>query len=228
MTSKSSISVHAAGYTLNNGKTILSFFEDIEYAWKMSNGFNDKGFTYVLNDYNTYEIREILKNRGFIYDAVLNWHTNNPNINVSDLGLSLVKINFNDIYIWDNNTQTPKLKAEAEKILQKRIKSYNHLLSNSNYVGEIKDTLPKTLVHFVKKTMIRKGFLYYFEDTEENVYRVFKPDNLTFDCNSVYWLKGIIVDHQDCNGVYTNVIGHATILTTTLKFNKSKPMKEEE
>ena len=210
----------------------LVFFADAKEMWKKSHGFNENGYTYVLNDKNTYEIKETLRNRGFIYDAILNWHTDDPNISVEDLGLSLVRIDFDDIYKWENSTQKPILKAEAKKIIEKKIKSYNHLLSNSHYVGEIGEKIPFTVVKFIKSIRTMKGYLYIFEDEYENRYRFFSQTYFTL-YSDFFHLKGTVIDHKDDYGIYTTILSKTTLnsitndLSIKERFNK-KPIIEDE
>ena len=188
----------------------LVFFADAKEMWRESHGFNKNGSTYVLNDKNTYEIRETLRRKGFIYDAILNWHTDNPNISVEDLGLSLLRIDFDDIYKWEESTQKPILKAEAEKIIEKKIKSYNHLLSNSHYVGEIGEKIPFTVVKFIKSIRTMKGYLYIFEDEYENRYRFFSQTHFSL-YSDFFHLKGTVIDHKDDYGIYTTILSKTTL-----------------
>ena len=75
-----------------------------ETQWLLQNGFDENGNTYCIVG-NTYVIKDYLKEQGCKFSPLLKWHADH----IVDVASSykVTKVNFNDIYRWDDILESP-------------------------------------------------------------------------------------------------------------------------
>ena len=99
--------------------------------WLGANGFTPEGTTYcIIGD--TYSIKDTLKNAGFKYSPLLNWH-GSEYIDLPD-GYKFAEVSFNNLYQWNQLTHIAVQLPEADAFM-KKIFTVDKPLSTSEYFG---------------------------------------------------------------------------------------------
>jgi ribosomal protein L37E len=101
--------------------------------WFGANGFSIEGKTYCVIG-NTYLIKDKLKNAGFKYSTLLNWH-GAEQIDLPE-EYKYVQIKFEDVYQWNDLTHTVAQTLNAAEFM-KNIFNADKPLSTSDYYGEV-------------------------------------------------------------------------------------------
>lgn len=146
---------------------------DVKKAkWLGTNGFSIDGKTYCVLG-NTYSIKDQLKNAGFKYSPLLNWH-GAEQIELPE-EFKYVQVSFDDLYQWnDLNHAAMQLPTAAD--FMKKIFDADKPISTSDYfgvVGERYKDIPAILVSI-------KSFDGYYGKT--NIY------NFEIDGNIITWM----------------------------------------
>ena len=96
-------------------------FDEKKKKWLDENGFNENEETYVYFLDNSYEVKETLKDDGFMFNRNLYWHTPNIKEGYED---KTIKVNLNEvaqINAWGTGTYN----AEAKEYIEKKMFSAN-------------------------------------------------------------------------------------------------------
>ena len=116
-------------------------------------GFEEEPFVYLILG-NTYEIKDIIKERGGRYNPELGWHftreTELPE------GYSAVKVPFDDLYDWSPIIKKINLKENAREIADAA--KYADNPSTSEFEGEIKQRLRELKVTLTGRRDVQSAY----------------------------------------------------------------------
>lgn len=172
--------------------------EENKNIWLVKNNFDPLDPAIYIVFGNTYEIKEVLKERGGRFNPALNWHFRKPT-EVPE-GYQTVKVPFDSVYNW-----YPQQKYAEYKDLDELEKVYNAAKkevipeTSSEYIGEVKERLRDMRV---KLTGCRAISTLYGESI------VFTFD---FDGNTLTWFTSTVPDEDK------TIVGNEYILTGTVK-----------
>lgn len=153
---------------------------------------------------NTFEIKDILKERGAHYNCCFNWYFNTE-VEVPE-GHELVKIPFDKVYDWNPITKSIDIKDDAKEIVTE-LKAEREPKSNSEYVGEIKERLRDLEVTLKSARPITGPYgtsiLFTFDYNENQlVWFTSSPPELDKAIvGHTYLLTGTVKAHDEYNGV---------------------------
>lgn len=172
--------------------------EENKTKWLVENGFEAENPTVYLVVGKTFDIKDLLKERGGRYNPALNWYfmkeTEVPE------GYQLAKIPFDELYDWFPQTQRATLKDTSEiKDIIEAAKLAVIPESSSQYVGSIKERLRDMRVTL---TGCRAISTAYGEST------VFTFD---YNGNSLTWFTSTVPSEEK------TIVGNEYILTGTVK-----------
>lgn len=159
---------------------------------------------YIVVGDNTYNIKDVIKERGGRYNPALNWYfvkeTEVPE------GYSLVSIDFDAVYDWFPMTKRFELKENAKEVVEQA--KYDALPSSkSDYVGSIKERLRNLKVTLTGARAVDSVYgtsiLFTFKqgDNELVWFTSSPPDSDKAIVGNEYSLTGTVKEHKIYNGV---------------------------
>lgn len=101
--------------------------------WYGANGFSEEGKTYCIVG-DTFSIKDNLKNAGFKYSTLLNWH-GTEKIELPD-GYKYIEVPFEKVFQWNDYTHTAIQLPEASEYMKKLFNT-DKPVSTSKFFGEI-------------------------------------------------------------------------------------------
>lgn len=172
--------------------------EENKAIWLAENGFEVEDPAVYLVVGNTYEIKDIIKERGGRYNPVLNWYfmkeTEVPS------GYYLAKVPFDKVFDWYPQTKRASVKDKSEiKDLIDEAKAAVMPESTSEYVGSIKERLRDMRVTLTGCRAITTAY-------GESILFTFD-----YNGNTLVWFTSTVPDEEK------TVVGNEYILTGTVK-----------
>lgn len=178
--------------------------------WLEENGFDNDENTYCIIG-NTFNNKEYFKEQGCKYSPLLKWHTD-KNIDIPD-DCIIIKINFNDIYEWNNILEKPLLFENAKDLLSRLLnvsskKEYEFL----GYIGQRIYNVSARYEHS-NSFISRFGQFTYIHTfkTEKNKIIWFTTKKIELNIDTQVLITGTIVRHQNYKGDNTTVINRCII-----------------
>lgn len=190
--------------------------EENKAEWLEKNGFDPKDPAIYAVVGNTYEIKEVLKERGGRYTPAFNWYFTKET-EVPE-GYYLAKIPFDTVYTWYPQTKYASIKEEISEIV-KRAKEAVLPESNSQYLGEIKERLRDMKVTLTGCRGITTNFgesiLFTFDFNGNTLvwFTTSVPDEEKTIVGNTYTLTGTVKKHEVYNGVKTTYLNRCVIKT---------------
>lgn len=153
-------------------QTILNNIKNSEenrIEWLLQHGFNADGITYMVSG-NTFEIKDILKARGFFYDKLLNWHIADETLIPADR--KAIRVEFDTIFDWNCQTKKVSYKEDAAAVIESIL--YPPEENAGGYVGEIGEKLSGIAAIIEEKHGFEShygySFVVTFKDDDNNRY----------------------------------------------------------
>lgn len=166
--------------------------------WLEKNGFDEKGYTYVLVGLNSYEIKEQLKDAGWVYSPVLRWHNSVP----GDFPQNVKCFHWTclfELMAYGDFVPFPDTQSKIDGFIQDAMPE-----STSQYVGEIGDRLKKIPVTFVRRHGFTGAYGYTevlsFKDEKGNSLSWFTSVNPDIEPNTKCILSGTVKKHEEYRG----------------------------
>lgn len=163
--------------------------------WLDKNGFNQDGVTFIYFPADSYQVKEELKNAGFIFSKLLLWHAATVPSGYEESCIAVTLDQVAELSAWGEGFYRP----DTREIIDNLIKEVRPVKeSNSCWIGDIKDKI-KDLP--VKLTNIR-GFngnygysqIVRFETEEGDIIKWFTSVNIPFEVGDILFLSGTIKD----------------------------------
>ena len=178
--------------------------------WLKENGFNENEETYIYFPSDSYEIKDKLKNAGFIYSKPLLWHSDKI---ISGYEDKIIKIHLSQVAEM-NIFGTGVFRQDAKTIIYQKLEERRPAAapSNSKWFGEIGyrfHELPVTLKS-IKTIEVETVFLWsqraIFEDERGNLIEWDATVPVMAEVGEKVLLNGTIKWHLERQGVkYTQV-----------------------
>lgn len=178
--------------------------------WLKENGFNENEETYIYFPSDSYEIKNELKNAGFIYSKLLLWHSDKI---ISGYEDKIIKIHLSQVAEM-NIFGTGVFRQDAKAIIYQKLEEKRPAAapSNSKWFGEIGYRfyeLPVTLKS-IKTIEVETVFLWsqraIFEDERGNLIEWDATVPVMAEVGEKVLLNGTIKWHLERQGVkYTQV-----------------------
>ena len=168
-------------------------------------GFDAENPTvYVIAGGNTYEIKDLIKERGGRYNAALGWYFTAPNELPQDY--FTVPIPVDDVYDWHPQVKRLELKDEAKDVVKAAIiRSMPE--SPSDFIGEIKQRMRDIKVTLTGTRAVDSRYgtsiLFTFEQGQNQLvwFTSCPPNEEDAVVGNEYLLTGTVKDHKVYNGV---------------------------
>ena len=166
----------------------------------------DNPTIYIVVGGDTYQIKDIIKERGGHYNATFGWFFNK--VTEVPEGYSLLPIAFDDVYDWHPMTKTVDIKENAAEVVREAKKAlYPTPESESEYVGEVKERMRDLRVTLTGARAVSGAYgtsiLFTFE-YNKNVLVWFTsspPSEEEATVGNEYLLTGTVKEHKEYNGV---------------------------
>ena len=170
--------------------------------WLEKNGFNSEGFTYLIKG-NTYEIKDMLKEAGFVYSPLLSWH-GSEKLSLPD-GYEYITIAFDSVYEWNEKEAAAYPLPHAKVYLLDLLRPVEKV--DSSYQGEIGERLRNIAVEVVNITGFEGNFGYTwaitFKDNQSNLYSWFTTGGAMISRGQRGLLTGTVKEHKEYRGNQT-------------------------
>lgn len=169
---------------------------------------------YLVAGGNTYEIKDMLKERGGRYNPAFNWYFTKKT-EVPE-GYELVTINVDDVYDWFPQTKRLELKENAKQVAE-AARAQIKPRSNSEFIGEIKERLRDLKVTLTSARVVSSKFgesILFIFTQGENVLVWFTscpPDEDDAIVGHEYLLTGTVKDHKLYNGIKQTYINRCIL-----------------
>lgn len=171
--------------------------EENKIEWLLKHGFNSEGVTYMVSG-NTYEIKDILKARGFYFDKILNWHI--ADASLIPIDREAIKVEFDKILNWNCQTKQAYYKEDAAAAIENIL--YPPEENAGGYVGEIGEKL-KDIAAIVEdkhgfESQFGYSFVITFKDDNNNLYVWYSKSSAaeTISIGKKIILSGTVKDHK--------------------------------
>lgn len=165
------------------------------------NGFDEAGNTYLITGGNTYVIKETLKELGYKYSNLLKWHGTKEYQSDNPEYIS-IKINFDDIYVWNDADKVAYFTVEAENRIRDAI-SATYPPSKSEYIGTLKERLRNLTVVYKYSRGFNGAYGYTYVHTfaqGDNILVWFTAKALDFEEGEPINLTGTVVNFEEYKG----------------------------
>lgn len=180
--------------------------------WLKVNGFSESGETYIVMG-NSYKIKDMLKEAGFKFSPLLRWHNDNDNLDLTNTDCYYLILDYNTVFVWDEETGTTFLQKDAREILDNIFNPPRE--SKSEYQGERDQKLSITECEVINVGGYAGAYgytwIYTFRDKCDNEYTWFTTVNkglmIGMKCNVI----GTVKDFNEYKGVKTTVLTRCKI-----------------
>lgn len=169
-------------------------------------GFDvENPMVYLVAGGNTFEIKDLIKERGGRYNPALNWHFTKE-VELPE-GYQLVAIKFDDLYEWLPMVKRVELKEDAKKIADAAREEVTAANSKSEYIGEIKQRLRDLKVTLTSARAVSGAYgtsIMFTFNQGDNVLVWFTscpPDDDKAVVGKTYLLTGTVKDHKMYDGI---------------------------